>query len=250
MPTAPESSIERCVYPESEFGGFTRLDGTIQFYARVRALLRPESTVLDIGCGRGRAAEDDCEFRRSLRDLREDGRRVIGIDVDPNARANPTIDEFALITSLRHWPIDDGAIDLAFCDYVIEHVDDPKTFFAEWRRVLKPGGYACLRTPNATSYIAVISRIIPNRFHGKVVGFSHADRKSEDVFPTYYCCNTRRKLMKLFRSYGFQGCIYNVESEPNYLRFSRIAYRLGAIVHRYLPQTFQSTLLGFARKIA
>ena len=40
--------------PERRAGGFTRDDGTVQFYLRINALLFPEATLLDFGAGRGR----------------------------------------------------------------------------------------------------------------------------------------------------------------------------------------------------
>jgi SAM-dependent methyltransferase len=250
MPTSSKPPIERSVYPESEFGGFTRVDGTLPFYTRMHAILERESVVLDIGCGRGRALDDSCAYRRSIRDLRGASRYVIGIDVDSAGQSNATIDEFRLIPDSGGWPIESATIDLAFSDFVMEHIEHPDDFFGEWRRILKPGGYACLRTPNSFSYIALTSRFIPNRFHARVTHFAQDGRKAEDVFPTFYRCNTRRKLTKMFRKHGFHSCVYSVESEPNYLRFSRLAYRLGALVHRHLPDTFQSTLIAFARKLA
>ncbi len=45
-------------YPESRYGGFTDIDGTVAFFARVNALLRPSFTVLDFGCGRGSHIDD------------------------------------------------------------------------------------------------------------------------------------------------------------------------------------------------
>src|SRR5438093_943558 len=40
-------------YPESRFGGFTGVDGTLAFYIRVNSLIDSSSVVLDVGCGRG-----------------------------------------------------------------------------------------------------------------------------------------------------------------------------------------------------
>ena len=49
--------LKEIYYPESEFGGYTRVDGTVPFFTRVQALARPEMTVLDVGCGRGAVAD-------------------------------------------------------------------------------------------------------------------------------------------------------------------------------------------------
>src|ERR1700746_3424517 len=45
-------------FPESQFGGYSDIDQLVVFYTRVRSLLEPSFTVLDIGCGRGRHAEN------------------------------------------------------------------------------------------------------------------------------------------------------------------------------------------------
>ncbi len=79
-------------------GGFTSIDGTVQFYTRVRALVRPEHTVLDLGAGRGVGLLDDpIEYRRSLRNLRGHCTEVIGCDVDPVVLSNPGVDQAILI---------------------------------------------------------------------------------------------------------------------------------------------------------
>ncbi len=84
-------------YPETRFGGFTDVDSTIAFYTRVQTLVDPSSVVLDIGCGRGAWAEDPVRLRSQLRTFQGKCRQVIGIDVDPQARNNPFLDEFRLV---------------------------------------------------------------------------------------------------------------------------------------------------------
>ncbi len=52
-------------------GGFSLLDGTMEFDSRVNALLQPHFRVLDLGAGRGAwHFEDAIPFRRNLRDIR------------------------------------------------------------------------------------------------------------------------------------------------------------------------------------
>jgi len=96
------NDIVSSFYPENRAGGFSRCDGTVQFYQRVRALLRPDYVVLDFGAGRGAAYyQDPSPYRKSLRNLRGEGRRVIGVDVDPVVSSNPCVDE-AVAVSQRH----------------------------------------------------------------------------------------------------------------------------------------------------
>jgi ubiquinone/menaquinone biosynthesis C-methylase UbiE len=243
----PQSIIE-AVYPETRFFGFTRCDGTTYFLLRVQALLRPDDVVLDVGCGRGQRRDDSCEFRRQIQYLGNDRRKIIGIDVDPSAAANPFIHEFRLLEDTSHWPIADSSIDVVYSDYVLEHVADPDAFFGEANRILKPGGYICLRTPNFFNYGAMMSWLIPNRLHAKLLAQTNPDCKSYDVFPTLYRCNSRRKIRKVMAKHAFEAVVYSIEGEPGYLTFFSLAYRLAAIVNPYLPSAFKSNLLAFGRK--
>lgn len=234
-------------YPESEFGGFTDIDGTIAFFLHVNALIRSDDVVLDVGCGRGEYADDSIGMRFNLRSLKGKCKKVIGIDVDTAAATNPCVDDFHLITESR-WPIEDSSIDLCLADFVVEHVANPDEFFAEALRVLKPGGHLCLRTSNAISYVGIGSRLIPNKFHSKVVGKVQDSRAEEDVFPTYYRCNTVWKLRSLLRRHGFEGCAYGYEAEPAYLSFSRIAYYFGTLYQKFAPQAFKTGIFAYGRK--
>ena len=169
-------------YPESKFGGFTDIDGTIVFYTRVNALLSPEYVVVDIGCGRGKCGDDPIAIRRNLRILKGKCQKVVGIDVDETAQTNPYIDEFCLIEN-GSWPIGDGTVDLCICDSVLEHVPDATKFFLESQRVLKPGGYFCARTPNVCSVFGLASILIPNRWHKRVLELVQKKRKNTKRIP-------------------------------------------------------------------
>lgn len=235
-------------YPESRFGGFTDIDGSVTFFTRVNALLDPSFTVLDLGCGRGACADDKVPFRRNLRILRGKVSRVIGIDVDPNAAQNPFIDEFRPINGGR-WPVEDASIDLIVTDNVVEHVADPAAFFAEARRVLKEGGYICIRTPNRWSYVGMLSRLVPNRHHVRVKQAVQNGAKEEDTFPTVHRCNTTWALRRMMRRNGFDCVVYGYEPEPSYLSFSRFAYWLGVLHQRHAPRFLKPVILAYGRKM-
>ena len=236
-------------YPECRFGGFSHVDGTVVFYARVIALLDPKGVVLDLGCGRGAHQDDPSEFRRALRVVRGKVDTVIGLDVDPRAADNPFIDEFHLLESDR-WPIDDASIDLCLCDNVLEHLADSDAFFRECRRVIKRGGYLCVRTTNLISYVGIAALLVANKWHAPVLRRVQANRTEADVFPTAYNCNTFSKIRRSLDKFGFSHTVYGINSEPDYLTFSRIAYRLGMIVHRLTPMAFATSIHAFAQRTA
>jgi SAM-dependent methyltransferase len=235
-------------YPESKFGGFSNVDGTIGFYNRVNALLSLTDILIDIGCGRGAYGEDSVPFRRALRILKGKCQKVIGIDVDPSASENPYIDEFRLMAGTR-WPVEDESADLCLADNVLEHIAEPEEFFSECRRILKPGGYLCIRTPNLLSYFGLFSKLVPNRRHVNALQKVKERVVERDVFPTLYRCNTIPALRRMFEKYGFEHSIYGYESEPAYLSFSRLFYLLGVLAGRFTPNLFRVGIHAFGIKM-
>jgi len=233
-------------YPESLFGGFTDIDGSIAFYNRINSLLDPSFVVLDVGCGRGGFNEDPISFKKDLRILKGKVSKVIGIDVDQSAKENPFLDEFLLLSG-DVWPIESNSINLIVSDYVLEHVVNPDRFFQEIHRVLKPGGYICIRTSNRWNYIALFATLIPNKFHTKVTAIVQDGRKDEDVFPTLYKCNSIRKIRKIMKMNGLECVVYGYEAEPSYLSFSTIAYFLGVIHQKFAPGFLKPAIFAFGK---
>ena len=235
-------------YPESQFGDFSSHDGTIAFYTRVNALLGPSSVVIDFGCGRGEHAEDRVEFRRNLRCFKGRVAKVIGIDVDVIGRSNPTIDEFRALTHGQKWPVPDGSVDVVICDSVLEHVAEPRQFFAEAARVLAGGGMLCIRTTNVLSYVGVAAKLLPNNLHKSVLHWVQGIRQDNDVFPTLYRCNTIRALRRALKQNGFCPAVYGHTAEPSYLSFSKIAYAIGVFHQRFGPSMFATSIFAFGRR--
>jgi ubiquinone/menaquinone biosynthesis C-methylase UbiE len=233
-------------YPESKFGDFTDIDGTIVFYTRVNALAEPSSVVLDLGCGRGEYVEDTARIRREIRVLKGKVKKVIGIDVDSAAQENPFIDEFHLLNS-EQLPLEDNSIDLCICDCVVEHLENPESVFSELRRVIKDKGYFCMRTPNIWNYIAIISRLIPNKLHAKVLAIAQKERQEKDIFPTVYKCNSILKVKEMLKKYGFESVVYGYESEPRYLSFSGFTYWLGVMHQKFAPGFLRPVIFAFAQ---
>jgi len=167
--------------------------------------------------------------------------------VDRVAKENPFLDEFRPIES-NHWPLDNESVDVCLCDNVVEHVEDPDLFFSECQRVIKQGGYLCIRTPNVLSYFGLFSKIIPNRLHLAVVGKVQSQREGKAVFPTRYRCNTKWKMSRTLNKFGFDYCVYGYEAEPSYLSFSRFFYHLGVLHQRFAPKVFRTTIFAFGKK--
>ncbi|RIQ11365.1 class I SAM-dependent DNA methyltransferase [Jiangella rhizosphaerae] len=108
----------------------------------VRSLLDelPAGVALDAACGTGRHAEY----------LARRGHTVIGVDSSPDmlavARAKVPSGRFVEgeLTSL---PVPDDDVDLVVCALALSHVPDLKPVFAEFARVLRPGGSLVVSDP-------------------------------------------------------------------------------------------------------
>ena len=242
------ATYETIYYPESSYGGFTGVDGTMAFYLRVNALIEPSSHVLDFGCGRGCYGDDPVALRRAMRILRGKCARVAGADIGDDAIQNPHLDEVLLFRPGAAVPYPDASFDVLLADCVLEHLPDPAAFFAEARRLLKPGGHLCLRTSNVLSYFGLAALLVPASQREQVLHRARPDRKDEDSFPTLYRCNTVFAIRRALAEHGFDGVAFGHESEPRYLSFSRLAYRFGVWHQRWAPSFLRPAIFAFARR--
>ncbi|MDX6752575.1 class I SAM-dependent methyltransferase [Geminicoccaceae bacterium 1502E] len=246
--TRPAGMRER-FFPEVAAGGFTRVDGTIEFYTRINALLRPEMTLVDFGAGRGAALHDDtCAYRRNLRNFRGKVAKVVGLDVDPVVMHNPGLDEAHVIPESGVLPLSDASADIIVSDFTFEHVPDAEKCAAELGRILKPGGWLCARTPNRWGYVALLTQLIPDRMHGSVLRRVQPDRKEQDVFPTCYRMNTMKTVRKLFPATGFRDASYTFSPEPAYLPQRAALWRAVLAGERLLPPLLHTNLFIFLQK--
>ena len=114
----------------------------------------PDRLFLDVGCGRRSRTYDNCLY----------------LDVYPSPSAD------IVMAPACRYPIADGALDGIGCFAVLEHVTEPWTAAAEFRRMLKPGGTVFIDYPF----------LVP--VHG---------------YPSHYYNATREGLARLFDA-GFE----------------------------------------------
>jgi len=102
-------------------------------------------TLLHVGCGPKKPELLPPEFR---------GQDWTEIRVDIDERVEP--DHVADMTDLSM--IEDGSIDAVYCAHAVEHLFDhqlPKAM-AEFKRVLRPDGYAMITTPDLQAAITAL----------------------------------------------------------------------------------------------
>ncbi len=192
-----------------------------RFRAAVSPYLHSNATVLDAGCG------SELTFAREIRPL---AGRVIGVDID--TLVLPRDNTMACRGNLGSLPFRGQTFDVIVSLSVVEHLDDPARVFAEFQRVLKPGGALVLLTPNRLDYVSVIAQATPHWFHRWIVSRTLA-KAERDVFPTRYRANTRGRLGKLLRLSSLTPVRLDLFNQyPAYLMFSSTLFHIGVAYER------------------
>jgi SAM-dependent methyltransferase len=221
-------------------------DGTLLFYSWLRKRTRNDFTALNIGAG---PTAD-----RKVKSLKGEVKRVIGIDIDKAVLENEDLDQ-SMVIEKNKFPFGDDYFDLAWADYVMEHVEDPMSFLCEVSRVLKPGASFFFRTPNKYHYVSLIGRMTPHWFHERVANRARGlAPDAHEPYPTYYRHNSRKEISDCARSAGFRVVeLKFVESEPSYLVFNPLAFRIGIAYERFVNrydglQVLRSNIFGRLEK--
>jgi demethylmenaquinone methyltransferase / 2-methoxy-6-polyprenyl-1,4-benzoquinol methylase len=116
--------------------------GTGKSYRRdalVRAGLKPGMKVLDVGVGTGLVAAQACL-------LTGDPALVTGVDPSPGMMAAGKLPPSLVLVEGRaeSLPFPDNHFDFLSMGYALRHISDLGVAFAEFERVLKPGGRLCI----------------------------------------------------------------------------------------------------------
>lgn len=217
-----------------------------EFEALVRSWLRPESCVLDVGCGRGGVME---LFWRQV---------ALPVGLDPDRRSLqehrtlspiPPGEGPGAMPRVCGWgerlPFENAAFDLVLALWVLEHLLEPPRTLTEIARVLRPGGGFLFLTPNALHPLVVanrgsqllpaVQRALVPRLYG---------RAQADTFRVHYRANTPDRLRALAGACGFRQVSLRAIHDPSYLAFNDFFFELSVWLESVLPRSWGVHLVG------
>ena len=195
------------------------------FERAVEARLSADAVLLDAGAGRTVPV-----LRKYLGRVR----RLIGVELVAFTDVPAGIETYN--TDLAHLPLPDGVVDIIISRSVFEHLADPQAVYAEFSRVLRPGGVVIFLTANMWDYGTLIARLVPNRFHARIVAKVEG-RAAEDTFPTEYRTNTRRDVERLALRAGLKVDAFEYLSQyPNYLMFNGALFFIGTCFEKSIAR--------------
>ena len=205
----------------------------------LRQALGPGSAVLEAGCGR----------TSRLRGYRDRIDRLVGVDLDkPGGASNEFVDEFVVADLCGTLPFADGTFDLVYSNFVVEHLERPGDAFAEWYRVLKPGGSVVVVTSNRSNPLMAAARVLPQGLRTAVKGRGPG-AEARDVFPARYRANTPSALTGHMARAGLKPLrVVPVATLHRYAGDRRAAAAILRGLERVLPPRFRSTIVAWYRR--
>lgn len=154
--------------------------------------LPPNIEVADIGSGRG-------ELEKVILPSVE---RITAVDNAPPLISSEKI-SFVKANLNDSWNLRDASFDFVFSLEVIEHIENPRHFMREVYRILKPGGYGFITTPNSLN------------FFSKLNFFLKGEHRyfQDSCYPAHITCLVKKDLERLVMENGLQriGIYYNHE---------------------------------------
>ena len=128
-----------------------------RIYETVAAVLAARGaggSLADVGCGRGDLWQA----------LRGPFSSCIGVDAVRYEGLPPDVEFHAADLDATVLPLPDAAVDAAAAVEVIEHLENPRAFVRELARIVRPGGWAVVTTPNQLSALSLLTLVVKGQF--------------------------------------------------------------------------------------
>jgi 2-polyprenyl-3-methyl-5-hydroxy-6-metoxy-1,4-benzoquinol methylase len=168
----------------ARLSGGTSHEAIYATVARTLAGLGAGGDLLDVGCGSGRLwgfVRGRFASYTGVDVVRYDGFPADGQFVEADADAGAV-------------PLPDGSFDVVAAVETIEHLDGPRRFVAELVRLLRPGGWLVVTTPNQLSLHSLLSLVLR--------GYFAAFAEAPGLYPAHLTALVETDLLRIARERG------------------------------------------------
>jgi len=178
--------------------------------------IKNENLLLDAGCGKKGIMN---KYKGMLK-------YAVGIDLSFTAlKQNNSLDSYVL-GNLSQLPFPEAVFDIIISQWVVEHIPEPALCFREFYRVLKKGGGLILVTNSIYHPLMFFSSIFPAAIRDDIKKFLLPPEIEEDTFPTYYRCNSLKKMEDVLEGIGFSKVYDTYVGDSSFFIFSRLLFPL------------------------
>jgi 2-polyprenyl-3-methyl-5-hydroxy-6-metoxy-1,4-benzoquinol methylase len=128
-----------------------------RIYLTVRDVLAARGVhgvLADVGCGTG-------DLWRALGGTFDS---CVGVDALRYDGLPGDVDFHAADLDAARLPLPDASVDTAAAVEVIEHLENPRALVRELARIVRPGGWVVVTTPNQLSALSLLTLILKGRF--------------------------------------------------------------------------------------
>lgn len=202
----------------------------------VREHITPQTRLLDIGGGRGGLIEIIHDQVAAATALDPDLPSLI------EHRAPVVQRVCGLADSL---PFANNSFDVITASWLLEHLAQPETVFAEIHRVLDHNGRFIFLTPNFNHPLLITNYFLRPLQH-LLIPRLYA-RAEADTFPVRYKVNTPSRLHRVCERVGITLEL-NFVADPTYTAFNDPLFNLSVTLEKLIPQSRKIHLVGVAEK--
>lgn len=174
--TAPRTVADRARLSRGTSGG-----AIYEMVAAALAARRAGGDLLDVGCGTGQLwsyVRDQFASYTGVDVVRYDGFPADGrfLEIDGEAGA---------------LPLPDASFDVVAAVETIEHIDGPRRFVSDLVRLVRPGGWLAITTPNQRSLHSLLSLLLR--------GYFAAFAEGPGLYPTHLTALLELDLLRIAR---------------------------------------------------
>ncbi len=175
-------------------------DPVYQMVAKALNQLNSGGILVDVGCGSGRLW--------SFVGDRVD--RYLGVDVVRYDGLPEGIEFIPFDLDSGKVSLSEGIADIVCAVEVIEHLENPRAFVRELVRLVKPGGFVIVTTPNQLSLLSKLTFILKNQFN--------AFQEAPGLYPAHITALLEIDLIRIFTESGLTNI------QINYSNVGRIPF--------------------------